>query len=236
MPAPQLTELKNLLGNRPVSLFETRSPQRGLSIRKRQQQKYEPRLPEFNSYYQEIEWRLREISVNLNSPTRNNTVGWEAIARHWCRVAILAGYEIDHHYLKRKEDPTPLYLCSAVLKIWDNCLEQLFLDYATFLHPELQPKAKLNRYVFFDSYGKQSEIKAENVCDFAMQMFKTNLTNDEKKRCLSMLKTMKVFQHSLSGLSIRLIGSQILISQQKNDRLFEIIAVEQARTEKAEAC
>lgn len=236
MSAPQLTELRSLLAHRSIALVETRAPRHGLSIRKRLQKKYESRLPEFRSYHHEIEWRLREVNARMGATKHEKTVGWESIAYHWCRVAILAGYQVEHGYLQRKDEKSPLCLSATMLKIWEECFEKLIFDYATFLHPELQPKPKLNRYAYFDSYGKQSVVEAENVCDFATKIFDTGLTCDEQKRCLSMLSAMKIYQHRLSGLMIRIMGNQIIVSLRKKEQLFEVIAIEQTPKEKAEAC
>lgn len=206
----------------PLASISFRGSSRDFTQHQRLNLKYE-RMPLFKSYTEEIEWRLSCVNVQLSK--NENLSGWRGIGTYWIRIALLAGFRFEDGYLFNKRGELSFYFSLEMRNLWDETFEEMLFNSVPKFHKPI-PQKEIKTYLCFDSYGSAREVQVCDYFDLIQQVFNVSFDIEEQKRYLSMLINMKIFTHRPSGLKAEIQNDQLLITQKKEDLLFEIVAIE----------
>lgn len=227
---PAVASLKDIFKGKKLTIESVRSSTgQRLNCRQRFQQKYEPTLPVFSSFFEEIEWRLGDISVALYSNKQKEPRALKTKAQHWIKVALLAGYRLDYNgYLIRrsKKNMAPLHLVQELRDQWEevfvDCLLEIYMK-------EREPKEEKKTFSVAESNGETSIIKATDLFDVVDQVFGNakKINCDERKRCLSMLKTVRHYRNLITQLTFQQRDNVIAVTQSTPEGFYEILILEQ---------
>lgn len=226
MGAASLTSLRELFANKRITTtsLQGRKPRR-LNCRQRLLQKYEPSLPIFSSFLEEIEWRLADLSVRLFKGEDD----YDGIAYHWIRVAIFAGYKLDRNgYLiaRSKKSLSNIYLVPKMRELW----EEVFMDCLLAIRlKETQQLQETKRFLCAESSGRVSIREAIDLFEIVHQFFGVGNKIDaiERKRCSSMLNSVGSYRHLITGLHFQSKRDMIVITQNEKFGFYEIAIKEQ---------